>query len=122
MPQALNGNVQLHVSRGGPVAAQGHRNSRLDVYILDLDATLRESERTATSIARQLSLVPRSTAPPPPSRPTQIYETLATSRTLVDEAQRLLQAIRDGRQLLRELQAECDKLRRAEPPAPNPGI
>ena len=84
----------------------------LDVYLLDLAATLRESERSAACIDRHLSLVRR----PPPDRspqpsPEELAGVLRVSVALVNESHRLVENVRAGRELLEQLQNEFAKLR-----------
>jgi hypothetical protein len=84
----------------------------LDVYLLDLAATLRESERSAECIDRQLSLVQR----PPRQKsttaaPEDFAGVLAVSVALVSESHRLVENVRAGRDLLLQLQDEVAKLR-----------
>jgi hypothetical protein len=94
------------------VAARDNKHeTRLDVCLLDLAATLRESERCAKTIERHLTLVPAIPVPAPIALADRTLNALASSRGLIDEARTLVQAILDGRQLLRQLQAECEKLR-----------
>jgi hypothetical protein len=87
----------------------------LDVYLLDLSATLRESERSAACIDRQFSSVRH---PPPeestPAAPEDLAGMLSVSVALVNESHRLVENVRAGRELLRQLQIELAKLRRVD--------
>jgi hypothetical protein len=84
----------------------------LDVYLLDLSATLRESERSAACIDRQLSLVQRPPAQKSTTTaPEDLAGVLAVSVALVNESHRLVENVRAGRSLLLQLQAELAKLR-----------
>jgi hypothetical protein len=85
----------------------------LDVYLLDLAATLRESERSAETIERHLASVGPSSldASATPTRD-DLARVLSVSGGLLDESHRLVENVRAGRELLRQLQSECRKLRR----------
>jgi hypothetical protein len=85
----------------------------LDVYLLDLSATLRESERSAACIDRHLSLIQRtSPEKSPPRSPEELAGVMSVSVALVNESHRLVENVRAGRELLRQLQTEFAKLRR----------
>jgi hypothetical protein len=95
------------------LAASHHRQRPIDVHLLDLSATLRESERSAKNIERTLALVERDAAPASVRYERQAVEQIvASSRALMAEARKLVQTVRDGRALLDELQGELKRLRR----------
>jgi hypothetical protein len=93
----------------------GSNTSRaaLDVYLLDLSATLKESERSAEHIDRHLNEAQHA----PATRSgivvaSDVADLIGVSTSLVGESRRLVENVRDARELLRQLQAECHKLRR----------
>jgi hypothetical protein len=96
------------------VAPQSYPDTPLDVFLLDLEATLRESERGAKAIERHLMLVPPAAPASSPSETLQdrVSEVRTATRLLVAEAKALVQTIGEGRQLLRQLHTECENLRR----------
>jgi hypothetical protein len=86
----------------------------LDVYLLDLSATLRESERSAACIDRHLSLIQRPAPQKSQPAPEDPAGVLSVSVALVNESHRLVENVRAGRKLLLQLQAELAKLRRVD--------
>jgi hypothetical protein len=84
----------------------------LDCYLLDLDATLELSQRTAEKIERGLARTETFPARTPgPASATS--GTLKTSRSLITEARLLRENASAARELLHELRGECEKLRRS---------
>jgi hypothetical protein len=94
------------------VATREQQPALLDVYLVDLEATLQESERSAGSLERRLTVTGSAVAPIGTLQDS-VDRVLYQSRTLVDEARRCLENTRVARQLLRQLQTECQKLRRS---------
>jgi hypothetical protein len=93
--------------------ASNTKRAALDVYLLDLSATLKDSERSAEHIDRHLNAAPRAPAGRSSAvAPSEVADLIAVSTSLVDESHRLVENVRDARELLRQLQAECHKLRR----------
>jgi hypothetical protein len=87
----------------------------LDVYLLDLSSTLRQSERAAESIERQITSFKRpSPDPAAPLDSETVAGVVSVSFALVAETRTLVENVREGRALLRQLQAECKKLRRGD--------
>ena len=84
----------------------------MDVLLLDLSATLRDSQRSAESIERRLILVQPSSfrVSVRPEKET-VARVLAASAALVAEARILAENVRESRALLEQLQEECRRLR-----------
>ena len=93
--------------------ASNHGPAALDVLLIDLDATLRDSQRGAENIERRLILAQPSSfrVAARPEKET-VARVLAASAALVAEARILAENVRESRALLEQLQDECRKLRR----------
>ena len=93
--------------------ATNYGQAALDVLLLDLSATLRDSQRGAENIERHLELVQPSSfrVAARPEKET-VARVLAASAALVAEARILAENVRESRALLDQLQDECSKLRR----------
>jgi hypothetical protein len=93
------------------VAAHIDSQALLDCYLLDLDATLQFSQRTAAKLERGLAGSDAFSA-----RARDLASatsvTINTARALITEARILSENARTARELLHELRAECEKLRR----------
>jgi hypothetical protein len=89
------------------------RNRRpIDICLLDLSATLLECERRARTIEHRLTLVQRGVAPPLAPEHQIADQIIATSFSLVDEAQKLVQHTNACRALLDKLESELNWLLR----------
>jgi len=85
----------------------------LDIYLMYLDATLGQSERCAASIER-LAAVERTRRDPPLS-PESIGASLSASSALLEQSRILVKNAREACDLLHQLRAECEMLRRPRP-------
>lgn len=81
----------------------------LDVYLLDLSATLRASARCATTIERHLTLVERAAPRSTTSTEDRVARVLARSDALLAETRDLIENLRVGRGLLRQINGELKK-------------
>jgi hypothetical protein len=82
----------------------------LDIYLLYLEATIGQSERCAANLERLATakaIGPRSKHSP------SIPSVLAASSDLVDHARILVKSARETCDLLRQLRAECERLRQS---------
>ena len=92
---------------------------QIDICLLDLSATLLECERRARTIEHRLTLAYRGVASP--LGPEQAIadqnqiadQIVATSLSLVDEAQKVVQNANAGRALLAKLEGELNWFLRA---------
>jgi hypothetical protein len=83
------------------------RNRRpIDICLLDLAAMLLESERSAKTIEYRLTLVHRGVAAPLSPDHQTADQIIATSVSVVEEAQKLVQNASACRALLHRLQGE----------------
>jgi len=82
----------------------------LDVYLLDLSATLRASERSAATIERHLTLVERAAPRARTCDVDRIALVVARKNALLGETRRLIENLRESRALVRQLLAEFKKL------------
>jgi hypothetical protein len=81
------------------VATPSRPYGAIDTYLLDLEATIQSSERRATNLDRALT-------------PERVEQLIEVSRSLKKEAERLVENMRDARELVRELRTACEELRR----------
>jgi hypothetical protein len=90
------------------------KRAAVDVFLLDLSATLQESERGAERIDRHLNAAQhtRATRGTLVIAASDVADVIAASASIVDESHRLVKNVRDARELLRQVQAECHKMRR----------
>jgi len=82
----------------------------LDIYLLYLDATIGQSERCAANFERVATaepIGPRSKHSP------RIPAVLAASSDLIEHARILVKNAREACDLLRQLRAECERLRQS---------
>ena len=75
-----------------------------------LDATLGQSERCAASIERLAAVEPARHDPPLPSQ--SVTVALSTSSALIEQSRMLVKNAREACDLLHQLRAECEMLRR----------
>jgi hypothetical protein len=80
------------------VATSSRSYGLIDTYLLDLEATIQSSQRRATKLDKALT-------------PERVEQVIETTRALKREAERLLENIRDARELVRELRTACEELR-----------
>jgi hypothetical protein len=81
------------------VATPSHPYGLIDTYLLDLEATIQSSQRRATHLDKALT-------------PERVQQVIDMSRSLKRETERLLENMREARELVRELRNACDELRR----------